>query len=111
MTPAVPFLPRRGDIVWLEFDPVIGHEQGGYRPAIVISPDAYNRATGLAIVCPITRHAKGFEHEVPLPTGLPVSGVVLCDHVKSVDCLGRQTNLLKRVANSDTVEKLGLVNS
>jgi mRNA interferase MazF len=89
MTPPPAYSPRRGDLVWLTFDPQVGHEQAGFRPAIVISPDHYNRTTGLAIVCPITRQAKGFDHEIPLPAGLPVSGVVLCDHIKSVDWQGR----------------------
>jgi mRNA interferase MazF len=90
MTPAAQYQPKRGDLVWLDFDAVAGHGQGGYRPAIVISPDDYNRSTGLAIVCPITRQAKGFSHEVPVPIGLPVAGVVLCDHVRSVDYQGRR---------------------
>jgi mRNA interferase MazF len=89
MTPSPVYSPRRGDLVWLNFDPQVGHEQGGQRPAIVISPDEYNRTTGLAIVCPITRQAKGYDHEVTIPPGLTVSGVVLCDHIKNVDWQGR----------------------
>jgi mRNA interferase MazF len=89
MTPTSAYVPRRGDVVWLDFDPHVGHEQGGHRPAIVISPDDYNRTTGLAIVCPITSKAKGFAREVPVPPGLAVSGVVLCDHIRNVDWQGR----------------------
>ena len=77
--------PLRGDIVWLDFTPQAGREQAGRRPALVVSPSAYNRAIGLALACLITSKVKGYPFEVALPDGLPVSGVVLSDHVKSID--------------------------
>lgn len=76
---------NRGDVIWINFDPQRGHEQAGRRPALVLSQALYNTLTGLVVVCPITNQSKGFVYEVPIPVGLGVSGVVLCDHVKSLD--------------------------
>ena len=67
--------PARGHLVWISLDPQAGHEQAGRRPALVLSGEEYNRATGLALVCPVTSQSKGYPFEVPLPPGLPVSGV------------------------------------
>jgi len=77
--------PEAGDLVWLTFDPQAGREEAGRRPALVVSPAQYNRKSGLALACPITSHIKGYPFEVELPAGLPVTGVVLADHLKSVD--------------------------
>ena len=79
------YIPAQGDLVWFDFDPQAGHEQGGRRPAVVLSPKAYNQLIGLALVCPVTSREKGYPFEVKLPVGLPVAGVVLADHVKSQD--------------------------
>jgi mRNA interferase MazF len=78
-------VPDAGDLVWLTFDPQAGHEQRGRRPALVLSPRLYNQKARLALACPITSHAKGYPFEVPLPGNGPVSGVILSDHVKSLD--------------------------
>jgi mRNA interferase MazF len=77
-------------LVWLEFTPQAGHAQAGRRPALILSPENYNRKTGLAIACPITQQAKGYPFEVALPAGLPIMGVVLSDHVRSVDWRARR---------------------
>ena len=82
--------PRRGDLVWLDFTPQAGHEQTGRRPALILSPENYNRKTGLALACPITNQAKGYPFEVLLPAGLTVTGVVLSDHVRSIDWHARR---------------------
>lgn len=79
------YIPDRGDIVWFRFNPRAGHEPAGERPALVLSPRAYNEKTSLAILCPITSQRKGYPFEVTLPDGLPVSGVVLADQIKSLD--------------------------
>jgi mRNA interferase MazF len=91
------YVPRRGDAVWLNFNPQSGHEQAGRRPALVLSPEEYNRKTGLAVFCPITSHVKGYPFEVKLPAGLPVTGVVLADQVKSLDWQVRETALIKKL--------------
>jgi mRNA interferase MazF len=79
------YTPRAGDLIWLDFTPQVGREQAGRRPAIVLSPAVYNAKSGLAIVCPITSQQKGYPFEVTLPRGLSISGVVLADHIKSLD--------------------------
>ena len=87
---AARYVPERGDLLWLTFDPQAGREQAGRRPALVISPLVYNRRANLALVCPITTQAKGYPFEVELPSGLSVSGVVLADHLKSADWAARR---------------------
>jgi len=76
------YLPEAGDLVWLDFIPQAGHEQAGRRPALVLSPRAYNAKTSLAIVCPITNRAKGYPFESGTAIGEKIAGVVLSDHVK-----------------------------
>ena len=83
------YVPDRGDLVWIHFNPQAGHEQAGRRPALVLSPAAYNGKVGLALLCPITSQRKGYPFEVVLPEG-KVSGVVLADQVKSLDWRARQ---------------------
>jgi mRNA interferase MazF len=83
-------VPDAGDLVWLTFNPQAGREQAGRRPAVVLSPAAYNKRSGLALVCPITSQVKGYPFEVALPHGLPIRGVVLADHLKSLDWKARR---------------------
>jgi mRNA interferase MazF len=87
---AARYVPDRGDLVWLDFDPQLGHEQRGTRPALVLSPRAYNSKVGLAVCCPVTSHTKGYPFEVAVPTGLLVTGVILADHVKNLDWKARR---------------------
>jgi mRNA interferase MazF len=82
---AKPYVPDAGDLVWLTFDPKAGHEQGGRRPALILSPRDYNARARLALACPITSNKKGYPFEVAIPTGQGISGVVLADHVKNLD--------------------------
>ena len=96
------FVPRRGDLVWLSFDPQAGHEQAGRRPAFVVSPEPYNRKTGLFLACPITAMRKGYPFEVPLPAGLPVEGVILADQLKSLDWRARRAEFAAK-ASPDVV--------
>jgi mRNA interferase MazF len=85
------YAPDRGDLVWLDFDPHSGKEQAGRRPALVLSPAPYNRKTGLAIACPITSQVKGYPFEVPVKSPGGIAGVVLSDHVKSIDWVARNS--------------------
>lgn len=104
--------PERGDIVLLHFNPQRGREQAGRRPALVLSPYAYNAKVGLAILCPITRHVKGYPLEVPLPRGMKTKGVVLADHVKSLDWQAREGCIVERVPSpvlTDVLAKLALL--
>ncbi len=87
-------LPERGSLVWVSFSPQAGSEQAGRRPGIVLTTAAYHRRSRLAIVCPITSQEKSWPMEVRLPSGLPVSGIVLVDHVKSVDRAARNMEVI-----------------
>lgn len=84
------YVPDAEDIIKIDFDPRTGHEQGGWRPALVLSPKSYNVKTGLAVVVPITNQAKGYPFEVQLPAQLKITGVVLADAIKSVDWRARR---------------------
>lgn len=79
------WIPQAGDLIFIDFDPQAGREQAGTRPALVLSPTAYNAKAGLALVCPITNQPKGYPFEVPMPEGQKITGVVLADQVKCVD--------------------------
>jgi len=83
-----------GDVIWIDFDPQKGREQAGRRPALVLSQRFYNDAVQLCIACPITSRARGYPFEVPIPTGYPVAGVVLADHVKSTSWQERGAEFL-----------------
>jgi mRNA interferase MazF len=91
------YIPDRGDAVWITLDPQAGHEQAGRRPALVLSPAAYNGLVGLALLCPITNQVKGYPFEVPSPAGLPVTGVVGADQVKSLDWRARKASRIGAV--------------
>jgi mRNA interferase MazF len=106
---AARYVPDRGDILWLTFDPQAGHEQAGRPPALVLSPVAYNRRAKLALVCPITNQAKGYPFEVALPVGLPLTGVVLADHLKSADWAARRAEFVAKApvdVLADVIAKL-----
>ena len=77
------YVPETGHLVWFSFSPQAGREQAGRRPALVLSPRSYNARAGLCLICPITSQVKDYPFEVPLPDGLPISGVVLSDHLRS----------------------------
>lgn len=88
------FVPERGDLIWLKFDPQAGREQAGRRPAFVLSPATYNSRARLCLLCPITSKVKGYPFEVALPAGLPISGVVLSDHIKNLDYSARDAQFI-----------------
>ena len=94
MKKSLGYIPDRGDIIWLSFSPQAGHVQAGRRPALVISPATYNGRAYLALACPITNQAKGYPFEVSLPEDLPVSGVILTDHLKSLDWKARKADFI-----------------
>ena len=88
------YVPGRGDAVWITLQPHAGHEQTGRRPAVVLSPAAYNGKVGLAVLCPITSRIKGYPFEVLLPDGLKISGAVLADQVKNLDWRARNATFI-----------------
>ena len=108
MTPS-PYVPDRGDLVWIDFSPQAGHEQANRRPALCLSPKAYNATVGLGLFCPVTSRAKGYPFEVTLPPGLAVSGVILSDHVKSLDWKARRADFADKAPASvvdEVIQKL-----
>lgn len=91
---SAPYVPERGDAVWLTFAPAEGFEQSGRRPAIVLSSSSYNGRTGLMLACPITSRGKGYPFEVELPDARGVQGVVLADQVRCIDWRTRRASLI-----------------
>jgi mRNA interferase MazF len=105
------YIPNRGDIVWLNFSPHKGHEQKGKRPAIVISPKAYNQKTSLALCCPITSNVKDYPFEVDLK-GKKVSGVILADHLKNLDWKARKIKFIEKAKTpvvNECIEKISVL--
>ncbi len=102
------YVPDRGDIVWISLHPQAGREQGGRRPCLVLSPALYNRKTSLAVMCPITNQAKGYSFEVQLPAGLQTTGVILADHIKSLDWQVRKVEFHETIAASIVRETLDM---
>ena len=103
------YIPESGDIVWITFTPQAGHEQAGRRPALVLSPAAYNGKVGLAILCPITSQVKGYPFEVLIPDGLEISGAILSDQIKSLDWKARKSEFgckLPLTTFNEVVQKL-----
>lgn len=96
------YVPETGDVVWLEFDPQSGHEQAGHRPALVLSPSAYNRKTGLMICCPLSTRIKGYPFEVITEVD-GRAGAVLADQIKSLDWQARRAR--KKSSVPDAIVK------
>jgi mRNA interferase MazF len=90
----VSYIPQRGDLVWLSFDPRAGHEQGGRRRTLVLSLRSYNERTGLMLACPITSQVKGYAFEVLIDEG-EIAGAVLADHLRSLDWRARRAELIR----------------
>jgi mRNA interferase MazF len=105
----MPYVPDRGDAVWITLNPQAGHEQAGRRPAVILSPAAYNGKVGLAILCPITNQIKGYPFEVLIPTGLAITGAILSDQVKSLDWRVRNASFICALPSTiiaDVLQKL-----
>ncbi|MBN1224783.1 MAG: endoribonuclease MazF [Candidatus Aminicenantes bacterium] len=105
------YCPDRGDLVWLSFSPQAGSEQAGRRPALVISPKAYNLKVGLILACPVTTSIKNYPFEVKLPDGLSLAGVILSDQIKSLDWNARNAELACRVLPETVDEVLAKIST
>jgi mRNA interferase MazF len=105
------YLPERGNAVWITLNPQAGHEQAGRRPAVVLSPAAYNSKVGLAIFCPITSQIKGYPFEVVVPSGLAVRGAILSDQVKSLDWRVRNASFICALPPATIAEVLQKLNA
>jgi mRNA interferase MazF len=106
------FIPDRGDLVWISFMPQAGHEQSGRRPALVLSPRAYNSKTSLCLACPITSQIKGYPFEVSVPAGKKIEGVILADQVRSLDWSARQAEFAENIPAAtvdEVIRKIKLI--
>ena len=90
--------------MWIDFTPQTGSEQSGRRPAVVLTPAAYNGRVGLAVLCPITNRVKGYPFEVAIPRGLVVTGVILTDQLKSLDWRRRNAAVITRLPQETMAE-------
>lgn len=102
------YVPARGDLVWLEFNPQAGHEQAGHRPALVISHKAYNQKTGLALFCPVTSKIKAYPFEV-LVSGKKIQGAILADQLKSLDWRARKAKRIEKASDAVVKEVVGKI--
>lgn len=106
------YVPARGDVIWLSFNPQSGHEQSGHRPAIVISSKEYNEKVGLALCCPITSKMKDYPFEVRIIIKNKIDGVILSDQIKSLDWRKREARYIGAASKetmNETVAKLSLL--
>lgn len=106
------YIPQRGDIIWIDLDPSQGAEIKKTRPALVISPLSYNKKVGLALLCPITSHKKGYPFEVDLSSKGNIKGMILADQVKSLDWKIRNAKFEEKVSSriiTEVIEKLSVL--
>ena len=101
------YIPDRGDIIWLNFTPQSGPEQAGHRPALVLSPKEYNRKTGLAVLCPMTTHSKGYPFEVEIAP----DSIVLSDHLKNLDWKTRKATYKGKVPAAKLKEVINKISA
>jgi mRNA interferase MazF len=99
------YVPDRADVVWINFSPQAGHEQASRLPGLVLSPRAYNGASGLLLLCPISNQVKGYRFEVRLPPSMNTTGVVISDHLRSVDWTARRASF-EETAPKELVEEV-----
>lgn len=105
------YIPKQGDIVFLDFNPTKGHEQKGSRPAVIISNDTFNKNTKMAIVCPITSNEKEFPTHYLLKFSKIIHGSVLCEHIRSIDYEARNLKFVEKLSSNDFEEIILLLNS
>ena len=105
------YIPQQGDIVLLDFNPTKGHDQKGYRPAIIVSNNIFNQNTKMAIVCPITSTEKDFPTHYVLKGTQKVKGSVLCEHIRSIDFETRKIKFVEKLNDADLISIILLLNS
>lgn len=105
------YIPKQGDIVFLDFNPIKGHEQAGKRPAIVISNNVFNMNTKMAMVCPITSNEKYYPTHYILENTKKISGAVLCEHIRSIDYETRKIKFVESASDNDLISVITLTNA
>ncbi len=105
------YIPKQGDIVYLDFNPTKGHEQKGKRPAMVVSISVFNKNTNMAIVCPITSNTKEFPTHYLLEDTQKIKGKVLCEHIRSIDYKERNASFVEKASENDLMSVIMLLNA
>ena len=105
------YVPRKGELIALTFDPQSGHEQRGRRPALVVSNDLFNRHTGLCIACPITNTRRDYPFHVPIPAGEGVTGFIMVEQVMSIDFRSRKARRLGKASTATLDEVLSILDA
>ncbi|MDE0146373.1 MAG: type II toxin-antitoxin system PemK/MazF family toxin [Nitrospira sp.] len=106
-----PYVPKKGDFVILTFDPQAGHEQKGRRPALVVSNALFNRHTGLAMVCPITKVFREIPFHVAVPEESSLTGYIMVERLKSVDSARRRVKFIEKAPGFVLDEVLGILDA
>lgn len=104
------YIPKQGDICYMNFAPTKEHEQTGLRPAVVISKDSYNKYTNLAVICPITTNTKKFPTHYELIETKRIKGSVLCEHIRSVDFTARKLSFVEKLKMKELEEIIDIIN-
>lgn len=105
------YVPKQGDVIFLDFNPTIGHEQKGFRPAVVVSTNVFNQNTKKVIVCPITSNDKDFPTHYKLEDTKNISGSVLCEHIRSIDYEIRNLRFVEKLSENDFISIITLFNA
>lgn len=105
------YIPKQGDVVFLDFNPIKGHEQSGFRPAVVISNNVFNENTKMVIVCPITSNEKEFPTHYRLEETKKIYGSVLCEHIRSIDYEIRNLSFVEKLSDNDFISIITLLNA
>ena len=103
-------IPKQGDICYMDFAPIKGHEQSGLRPALVISKDKFNKYTNMVLVCPITTNTKKFPTHYELLNTKKVKGAVLCEHIRSIDFNARKLSFVEKIKEGELEEIIDIIN-
>lgn len=107
----VKYIPKQGDIVYVDLDPTKGHEQRGTRPAIVISNNVFNEHTKMVVLCPITSNTKDFPTHYILEDSKKIVGAVLCEHIRSMDYETRKIRFVEEASEKDLLSVITLMNA
>ena len=105
------YIPKQGDVIFLNFNPTKGHKQAGFRPAVVISNNVFNQNTKMVMVCPITSNDKYFPTHYNLEDTKNIHGAVLCEHIRSIDYESRNVKFVEKLSDNDFLSVITLLNA
>ena len=105
------YIPKQGDVIFLNFNPTKGHEQAGFRPAVVISNNVFNQNTKMVMVCPITSNDKYFPTHYNLEDTKNIHGAVLCEHIRSIDYESSNVKFVEKLSDNDFLSIITLLNA